>query len=206
MGSRRLVILAAGTAATTLALGAAGCGITNPYTNITANTRTATSTTTPRPAVSGTDADPVPERGGTMPPAASRRQSRLASGAGAPTPQAALERYAQLYINWTATDLPAEQRRLASISLGSARAQALQAAASYRHDATLIASHVANAGTVVAIVAGQSAAAGQWVVVTSETTSGHGDYQGLPTQVHVTYAQLKQTPKGWLVTAWEPRA
>ena len=193
-------------AATTLALISAGCGISNPYAKVTATTRPATTTTTTRPAVSGTDADPVRERGGKIPPAATRTQSRLASGAGAPTPMAALERYAQLYINWTATDLPAEQQRLASISLGSARAQALQAAASYRHDLTLIVSHVTNAGTVVAIAAGQGAAAGQWVVVTSETTSGQGDYQGLPTQLHVTYAQLTHTPSGWLVTVWEPRA
>ena len=190
-------------ATATVALAAAGCGITDPYTKTTARTRTATGTTAARPTV--TDADPVPERGGTISPAVRRKQRRLASGAGAPTPQAALERYAQIYINWTASDLPAKQGRLASISLGSARAQALQAAASYRHDSTLIASHVTNAGTVVAIAAGQGAAAGHWVVVTSETTSGQGDYQGLPTQLHVTYAQLAHTPTGWLVTAWEPR-
>lgn len=206
MRSRRLATSAAITAATMLALGASGCGISNPYTNLTAKTRTATPQATARPAVTGIDVDPTPERGGTIPRAASRTQSRLASGVGAPTPQAALERYAGLYINWTASDLPAEQRRLASISLGSARAEALQAAASYRHDSTLTASHVTNTGTVVAIAAGQGAATGQWVVVTSETTTGQGDYQGLPPELHVTYAQLTHTSTGWIVTAWEPRS
>lgn len=193
-------------AAATVALAAAGCGITNPYANTTARTDTATSTAPSRPALTGTVADPAPERGGTIPTSVTRTQSRLVSGAGAPTPRAALQRYAQIYINWTAADLPARQRQLASMSLGSARAQALQAAASYRHDTTLISSHVTNTGTVVAITPGQGAATGQWVIVTSETTSGRGDYQGLPTQLHVTYAQLTHTPDGWLVTGWEPRA
>lgn len=193
-------------AAATVALAAAGCGIANPYANTTARTHAATSTAPSRPALTGAAADPVPERGGTIPTSVTRTQSRLASGAGAPTPRAALQRYAQIYINWTAGDLPARQQHLASMSLGSARAQALQAAASYRHDTTLISSHVTNTGTVVAITPGQGAAAGQWVVVTSETTRGRGDYQGLPTQLHVTYAQLTHTPNGWLITAWEPRA
>lgn len=44
-----------------------------------------------------------------------------------------------------------------------------------------------------------------WVVVTSEKTTGQGDYQGLPAQLHVTYAQLTHTPGGWVVSEWEPR-
>jgi hypothetical protein len=191
--------------AVALALVVAGCGISNPYTQPTATTHAVTSTAQPRPAVTGTDADPTPERGGTIPSNATRSQTKLAGTAGAATPQAALERYAQLYVNWTAASVAAEQRRLASISLDSARAQALQAAASYEHDATLIASHVTNTGTVVSIAPGQGAAAGQWVVVTSETTSGQGGYQGLPPELHVTYAQLTHTRAGWVVSEWSSR-
>ena len=47
--------------------------------------------------------------------------------------------------------------------------------------------------------------AGQWVIVTSEKTTGQGDYQGLPAQLHITYAQLTHTPGGWVISAWEPR-
>ena len=130
-------------------------------------------------------ADPVPaqERGGSIPAAARKAQSTLAAGAAAATPQAALERYATLWSNWSAATVVADQRRLAAISLGQARAQALQAAASLNGDSTLAASHVANTGQVVAIaprLATSAGAAGGWVVVTSEHTTGPGGLPGTP--------------------------
>ena len=106
-----------------------------------------------------TNADPAPERGGTIPQAARAAQSQLAASAGAPTPQAALERYASRYVNWTAQTVTSVQRQLAAISLGQARAQALQAAASYAHDRALNASRVANHGSVISIARGHGAAA-----------------------------------------------
>lgn len=192
-------------AATTLALMIAGCGITNPYAQPTANTH-ATTTRVGARAVTGTGADPGPERGGRIPASGASSQHSLAHDAGSPTPRVALERYAQLYINWTASTVAADQRKLARMSLGSARAQALQAAASYQHDSTLLKSAVTNTGTVVSIAKGEGTAAGDWVVVTSETTSGRGDYEGLPAGLHVTYAQLTRTATGWIVTVWEPRS
>jgi hypothetical protein len=193
-------------AATTLALIIAGCGITNPYAQTTATTHAVTTTRVGAQAVTTTDADPGPERGGTIPTSAVSSQDRLAHDAGGSTPRVALERYAQLYINWTASTVAADQRELATMSLGSARAQALQAAASYQHDTTLLKSAVTNTGTVVSIAKGEGTAVGDWVVVTSETTSARGDYEGLPATLHVTYAQLTHTSKGWTVTAWEPRS
>jgi hypothetical protein len=193
-------------AATTLVVIIAGCGITNPYAQPTATTHAVTTTRVGAQAVTKTDADPGPERGGTIPTSDVSSQDRLAHDAGGSTPRVALERYAQLYINWTASTVAADQRELATISLGSARAQALQAAASYQHDTTLLKSAVTNTGAVVSIAKGEGTAVGDWVVVTSETTSGRGDYQGLPATLHVTYAQLTQTSTGWIVTAWEPRS
>ena len=95
------------------------------------------------------------------------------------TPQAALERYARLYVNWTADRVAGIQRELASLSTGQARAQALQAAASYTRDQTLTQSNVANSGHLVAITPSVTTP-GQWVLVTSEQTSGTGDYAGPP--------------------------
>ena len=95
------------------------------------------------------------------------------------TPQAALERYAHLYVNWTADSVAAVQRELASLSEGQARAQALQAAASYTRDQTLTQSGVANSGHLVAITPSLTTPE-QWVLVTSEQTTGKGDYSGLP--------------------------
>ncbi len=182
----------------------AGCGIANPY---AANPERHVA---PRPAgtatvSTATDADPAPERGGTIPGRATRAQNALATRTPQATPQAALEQYALTYINWTAKTVAQVQRRLASTSQGSARAQALQAAASYSHDTTLLKSHVTNTGTVVTVAHGEGAAARDWVVVTRETTTGEGDYAGLPAQLHITYAQLTHTKTGWVVTTWSPQ-
>jgi hypothetical protein len=161
-----------------------------------------TTGTPPVPTVA--DNDPAPERGGRIPANARATQTRLAAGAGQSTQTGALERYATLWSNWTAGTLIAHQKQLAGISLGQARAQALQAVASFQNDSTLDASHVADSGRVIAITPSLTAR-GQWVVVTSETTTGQGDYEGLPAILHVTYARLTHTRRGFVVSEWSPR-
>jgi hypothetical protein len=189
-------------AALLVAVALAGCGLSNPYaTHTTASRHGTRSATAP-----ARNADPVPERGGTIPSAARRAQGAVSARAGEATPRAALERYAQLYTNWTAATVLGLQRQLAAISIDSARAEAQQAAASYARDTTLSASHVTNHGTVVGITPGQGPAAGNWVIVTRETTTGTGDYSGLPPQLHVTYAQLTHTGHGWIVSTWSPQS
>jgi hypothetical protein len=181
----------------------AGCAaIANPYqTAGTATHPTSTARATPQ-ADAG---DPRPERDGTVPASAQAAIGRLASGAASTNPQTVLARYALLYINWTAADVAADQRQLAAISLGQARAQALQAAASLARDPELTKSAVSNTGTVIAISAGNGAAAGLWVLVTREQTTGQGAYAGLPPTLHVIYAQLTATTNGWVVTRWQPQ-
>jgi hypothetical protein len=110
-----------------------------------------------------------------------------------------------LYVNWPAFDVVARQRQLASISLGQARAQALQAAASAQSDPLLTRSRVVNTGQVVAVATGQGPARQEWVVVTREQTTGEGDYAGLPPTLHVTYATVVQTRAGWVVNSWSPQ-
>ena len=193
-------------AALAIVLTLAGCGLSDPYTSqhpaMTSTSTSAISTTTTATVPNG---DPVPERGGTIPNAAQAAQNNPVADAVRPTPQATLERYANLDINWTANTVAGVQHELAAISIGQARAQALQAAASYGRDSTLRASQVANTGTVVAIAPGQGSAAGWWVVVTRETTTGQGDYAGLPPTDHVTNAQVEHTHNGFVVSAWSPQ-
>ena len=181
----------------------AGCaGIANPY----QTNGTATSTTsTPRATIPADAGDPTPERNGTVPARQQAAIDRVSPGAARTSPQVTLTRYALLYINWTAANVAANQRQLAAISLGQARAQALQAAASLFRDPELTKSAVSNTGTVVAMSAGQGAAFGLWVLVTREQTTGQGDYAGLPPTLHVIYAQLTATPNGWVVTRWQPQ-
>ena len=127
------------------------------------------------------------------------------SSAGAAAPGQALRLYTRLYINWTAATIGVHQRQLAAISQGTARAAALQAAASYSRDPTLEHSRVANTGTVVSIAPGQGPQRGNWVIVTSEHTTGTGDYTGLPATAHVTYAHLTHTTHGWVIDQWSPQ-
>jgi hypothetical protein len=194
-------------AALAIAVLLAGCGLTDPYAGQhPARTSTSTSTSTTSTTATATNADPRPERGGTIPNATQAAENQLAASAGRPTPQTALERYANLDINWTAKTVAGVQHELAAISVGPARAQALQAAASYGHDTTLQASQVANTGTVVAIAPGRGSAAGWWVVITRETTTGQGDYAGLPPTDHVTNAQVEHTRNGWVISSWSPQS
>jgi len=180
----------------------AGCaGIANPYQTTSTATK---STSTPTAATPADTGDPTPERNGSIPAREQAAAARLSATAGRASPQAALARYAELYVNWTAAGVAANQRQLAAISLGQARAQALQAAASLARDPELTKSAVSNTGSVVAIAPGQHAAAGLWVIVTREQTIGKGDYAGLPPTLHVIYAQLTRTTNGWVVTQWQP--
>jgi hypothetical protein len=190
------------TAAALLTVLLAGCGLTDPYQQ---RTTTAHRTTTTAVTTRADQADPVPERGGAIPRSARTAEDKLAAAAARPTPRAALERYAQIYLNWNAHDVVAVQRELASISLGQARAQALQASVSAARDPELSAIQLANHGQVIAISPGQSSAAGRWVIVTSEQTTGQGDYHGLPPTQHIIYAQLTPTRSGWVVSQWAPQ-
>lgn len=117
------------------------------------------------------------------------------------SPQAALNLYAHLYINWTSATLSGDQARLAAISTGQARLTDLQAAAETRRDGTLARAHITNTGTVISIAPDRTAA-GMWVIVTRQQTSGSGEYEGLPAAYHVTLAGLTRLPHGWAVKAW----
>ena len=203
-----LTLAATLAAALTLAVAISGCGISDPYRSATQSaTATAAPATSPTATTTGAadSGDPPGERGGTIPTAAQQTQRRLAAGAGSATPLAALGRYASLYENWRASGLIARQRQLASISLGQARAQALQAAASAAKDPQLTRSQVTNTGQLIAITPGRGAVAGEWVLVTRERTTGQGDYAGLPPTLHVIYARLTDQPDGWIVSSWQPQ-
>jgi hypothetical protein len=150
--------------------------------------------------------DPPAERGGTLPQSQAAAEKQPIPGSLAPSPQAALSRYALAYTNWQATSLPGHERQLASLAVGAARLAAEQTAASESDAAALAADHVQNKGVVLAIAPGQGPAHGQWVVVTQEQTTGTGPYAGLPPAPHVTLAQTAHVGSGWAVSEWSPRS
>jgi hypothetical protein len=200
MSIRRLQTVSVLAAAVALA----GCGISDPYIHNAAHNSTAPPA--PRaPANTGTVTDPSEPPPSQPATTASSGVTAGTSRSGAATPVQALRLYTRLYINWTATTIGAHQRQLATLSQGTARAAALQAAASYGRDAELKNSHVANTGAVVSISSGQGPQRGRWVIVTSEHTTGSGDYTGLPASAHVTYAHLTHTIHGWVIDQWSPQ-
>jgi hypothetical protein len=175
-------------AAATIAL--SGCGVTNPY-HATARSRPPVSVAPGAPPDGDADGPPRP------------RWPVAVAGA---TPEGALARYAEIYLNWDAGDVVAHQRELAAISLGEARGQAQLAAAHARAaHRQLEQTQITNSGQPIAIAHGSGPAAGQWVIVTSETTRGQGAYQGLPATLHIIYARVTHTPQGWVVVGWQPQ-
>jgi hypothetical protein len=149
------------------------------------------------------DGDPPPERHGTVPQRAAEKENAPTVIAG--SPQAALLRYALLYTNWQAANLPTIERQLASLSVGAARLTAEQIAASGSAIAELAAHHVQNTGIVLAIAPGRGPATGQWFVVTQEQSAGTGPYAGLPATLHVTTASTEHLDQGWAISSWTPR-
>jgi hypothetical protein len=175
--------------ATALALVLTACAIHDPY----ATTRRSSSTVTSSSHSAG-----VPADDGPSPPDVNGTPVAAAS-----SPQAALAHYAVLYVNWTAATLTADQRMLASLSTGQARAQAL---AEGMHPSPTVARYaVSNSGLVVAIAEGRGIERGRWAVVTDERTNGYGPYQGLPATSHVTWATVARVAGGgWVVSGWYP--
>jgi hypothetical protein len=155
----------------------------------------------PAPAPAG---DPLQERDGTVLKGQTTAENSPRPGSIAPSPEAALLRYALAYINWQAANLATHERALASLAVGQARLAAQQTAAAQSTSAVLARDNVRNEGVVVAIALGKGPARTQWVVVTQERTTGTGPYAGLPSLAHVTLARVSFQTGGWAVSEWSP--
>jgi hypothetical protein len=175
---RRLTILLAVAAAGALT----GCGITNPYTKHPTAGRATAARTTPLTTTTA-----------------------AATAMGSTGAVALLRRYTTLSINWTSQTLAGRQRDLARLAVGGARAQALQTASSYGAHSSLQRSRVGDRGQITSIAVGQGPREGWWVITTQETTTGTGDFQHLPSQVHVYDAQLTHVHHHFVVSTWSPQ-
>jgi hypothetical protein len=122
------------------------------------------------------------------------------------SPQQAVERFAELYINWTYKSLASDQTRLAATAVGAARAAELQAEAQTARDTPLQRAHIYNAGRVIAVSRAVGAGPQEWVAVTRERTGGDAEYAGIQAAFHVSLATVQAIPGGWAVSAWRPQA
>ncbi|HZU40434.1 MAG TPA: hypothetical protein VE992_05245 [Solirubrobacteraceae bacterium] len=123
-------------------------------------------------------------------------------------PAAVVRAFAGAYINWSATTVSGDMRRLAAQSIGQARSAMQLAAAQTAGDYELRAGGVANHGTVEAVapLPGQPR---QYVVVTREQTTATGSsaYAGLAPAWHVALATVAEVAPGrWALSAWEPQS
>lgn len=187
----RALVLATAAVAVTAAL--AGCGITDP---------TATSTDIREPASPRESAVQHVNRTGEKPTA---RTVAHPPADVSPTPQLAVRRFAELYVNWTYRTLAAHQHRLAAMSVGPARAAQLRAAAHTPADTELRQGRIRNTGTIATIGLRADTPAGSFVVVTHETTDGNSEYVGLKAAYHVTLARVQHVRGGWAVSDWQPQ-
>ena len=184
---------------TVLALGAGGCAGIGPAPPSGAPTGGAARTSAAAPASSGVARanrtheypSPAPPRARTFP--------------GFAGPALAVRAFAIGYINWTAATVTGRMRGLATLSVGQARAEVLQAAAATAHDYELRRGGVANSGTVEA-VAPLTGGDGRFAVVTRERTTATGTaaYRGLAPSWHVAIATVQRAGGGWVVSGWQP--
>jgi len=164
----------------------AGCDIGDPY----SSTQTSTDTTS---RIVDNEAQP-------------RRPYRddTPATAPAPSPQAAIERFGELYVNWTYRTLADHRRRLAAMAVGEASATQRRAIAEAARDDELQTSRIANEGKIVALATARDGD-DRWVVVTRERTTGERVYEALPPAFHVTLATVARARGGWAVSGWEPQ-
>jgi len=129
-------------------------------------------------------------------------------GIPAPSAEAAVLSFAEGYINWNASTVVADLRRLAGASVGQARAAMRVEAAEIAGDYELRGGGISNSGTVEA-VAPIRASADQYAVVTQESTSAANTnaYAGLRPAWHVTVATVRQVGRSaWVLSGWQPES
>jgi hypothetical protein len=124
----------------------------------------------------------------------------------ASTPDTAILRFGEFYINWSYRNIAAHERQLAASAVGDARLAESQAAASAERDLDLRQGDIFNRGTVVSVAAAIGGAAEEYTVVTREETGGNPEYAGLQAAFHVTLATVQKLHAGWAVSEWLPQS
>ncbi len=185
---RRIVVVSA-IATALLAFAIGGCGIGDPY---------------QAPTTAPTATGPLIIDNEVRSPASSSGPDRPRT-APAATASGAVERFGRLYINWTYRTLARHRRQLAAMAVGEAAATERRAAVETARDYVLREGKIENQGQILALAPVRGRAR-QWVVVTRETTSGEGTYEGLPAAHHVTLATVEPVGGGWAVSRWQPRS
>lgn len=141
------------------------------------------------------------ERPGTVPKAA----KPAGPSHPAASPEQAVERFADSYINWTWQTLATDQAQLAASAVGEARASEEQAIQQTTRDTPLKRAEIYNSGVIVAVGRLRGGHSNEWVIDTREQTGGNSEYAGLQAAFHITLAAVSRVRGGWAVSAWRPQ-
>jgi hypothetical protein len=138
----------------------------------------------------------------------SRRPPAESVPSAAASPERAIRSFTLAYINWNASGVARDLRRLAAASAGQARSEMQLEAARAAGDYELRRGGIANRGSVESI-APMAERRGTFVVVTLErtTASSSAAYVGLRPAWHVALASVAPVAGGgWVVSAWQPES
>jgi hypothetical protein len=104
--------------------------------------------------------------------------------------------------SWTSESAPAQQERMALMSVGQARRDAQQAAARLPTDPQLAAGHATSRASVAAIVLHGAGGVRAGLVVTHERLTVNGATQE---RWRVTLVTVVRLAGGWAVSRWQPQ-
>jgi hypothetical protein len=166
-------------------VGAAGCGVKDPYAN-------------GMPATKGTSAAPA----STSAPASTAVPAgpAVAGAVGASGQDTVLRRFVGAWANWTGKDLAAQRQVLAGLAVQPLSGQLKQDAQQATRDALERVTTASSTGKMVGSIPQKD---GSLVVVTYETAKAEGMTEG-QAAYHVYLVSGHDTPAGWRVSQWEP--
>jgi hypothetical protein len=186
----------------------AGCGLHDPYAEQDARTTGERPAREAQTTVAAQGRSVPSPKGGELPgtvPARLRQREPVAFPEAGTRPEETLALAARLYGNWTSATAPDRFRRIVAISVGDARAELRQTAASAGGDKQQTRAMMRSRSALEALVVRGRGEARTVLVVTRERVDG----AGLPEQserYRVTVARVERRGRKWVISGWTPQS
>jgi hypothetical protein len=176
----------------------AGCGVSNPYAEKTETAETEATGTSTRTSQRAADG----EQPGYLTPSQRRPDwpQEVATG----TPAEVARQVATLAGNWSNKTAPHAFRELAAVSVGEARAEFEQIAATAQTDVEQTLGYDRSSATVEGIVVKGTGRERHAIVVVRQQIASP-ELPHLPREYKVTLLTLREFPGGWAVSSWAPQ-
>jgi hypothetical protein len=182
-----------------LAVLGAGCGVGNPYTESTERTAGSEASAgrprLPRPAADGEQ---------SIPPTTAQQRPGWPREVAPGTPEEVARQVATLAGNWSNKTAPRTFAELAGVSVGDARTEFEQVAATAQTDVQETLGYDKSSATVVGVIVKGRGAVRHAIVVARQRISSP-EIPDLPSEYKVTLVTLRSFPGGWAVSSWAPQ-